>query len=79
MRWNPADNARNWISNILRGCNHQTTGQQQNRCEDIVQSKDGVISLNLLKFEVFLETAQQLIHFSPRFSSLFNKKLSLDA
>lgn len=54
MRRNSTDDTRNGIANILSRCYDQRTCQQQHRCEHIVQPKDGVVSLNLLKLEIIL-------------------------
>lgn len=50
----PTDYAGDRLAHILRGGNNETTGQQQDRREDVVKAKDGVVRLNLLVLEVIL-------------------------
>lgn len=62
MRRDAADNATDRLPHILGGSDHQAAGQQQDGREDVVQPKDGVVRQHLLRLEVFLKSAEQLIH-----------------
>lgn len=54
MRGDTVDNTRNGISNILCRRDDQRTCQQQNGGENVVQSKDSIVGLYLLKLEIIL-------------------------
>lgn len=62
MRRDAVDDAADRLAHVLGGRDDQTARQQQHRREDVVQPKYGVVRLHLLRLEIFLESAEQLIH-----------------
>lgn len=57
MRRYSTDNTWNGITNILCRRDDQGTCQQKYGGEDIVQTENGVVDLNLLKLEIFFQTS----------------------
>lgn len=57
------DDAADWLADILGGRDDQAAGEQKYRCEGVVETKDCIIRLDVLPFEVALQATQQLIHF----------------
>lgn len=53
-----ADDATDRLADILRGRDDQAAAQQQNGREDIVQTEHSVVRLDLLDFEVDLQSAE---------------------
>lgn len=50
----PIDNARDGLAHVLCGSDDQAAGEQQDRGEDVVETKDCVVRLDLLVLEVIL-------------------------
>lgn len=62
MRRYAAADAANRLPHILRAGDDQAAAQQHHRGEHVVQPKHGVVDLHLLRLEVALQIAQQLVH-----------------
>lgn len=58
MRRDAVDNATDRIAHVLGAGDDQTAAQQDDSGEDVVQPKDGVVGLHLLRLEVGLQAAQ---------------------
>lgn len=62
MRRDAVHDAADRLAHVLGAGDDEAAAQQHDRGEDVVQPKDGIVGLHILRFEVGLQAAQQLVH-----------------